>query len=279
VYTLLHNAGVLIFKDTKPKVYAFDASASPSQSAVKESIAITAPCFYSSREQKGEHESSNKIRRSRATGILLTPARVYAVYNTGDCGSRWRIPDEADYRVNVQDHICRKLLYAQYRGRSVDAIMIAESLDVLVNCLLPGKKSKTDLKFLTQTYRHFYFVTNDDNGEAQLKLLCDNTQMSRLKTALSKKFLPPDTKYPIVHDALTEDGNPVLFCCLLDVPRLAKFEAGLRAHEKCGKIVAFDFQENALREYLKDKAEIKVIDFDAVMEWLNQQDRKGRESM
>jgi hypothetical protein len=157
--------------------------------------------------------------------------------------------------------------------------MIGESLKSLLNYFGPEKKTKTGFELLTETYRHFYFITNDGHGDMLMGLLCNAAQMSLLKAALTKKHLPPDIKYPIEHDAITEDGNPVLFCCLLNVPRLVKFKKGMLLHNKSGKVVAFDYQEDALREYLGAEAEIKPIGFEAVMKWLSQQNRKGDGSM
>lgn len=284
VITLMHNAGVRIFTDTKPKVSMPDAFTDLSQTALSQPAfevgsAIIAPCFYQTKGHNGEHEKSKDISSSRAIGTLLTPTHVYTVYNTSGKISRWSASIEVTFRVKVQDYLCRKLLYSQYNGRETEAVMIGESPEILLKYLQPGKKPKTGFELFTETYRHFYFITNDDYGDATLELLCNTTQMSLLKAALKKKFLPSDIKYPIEHDALTEDGNPVLFCCLLNVPRLVKFKTGIRLHNKNGKVVAFDFQSDALREYLGGKVEIKAIDFETVMEWLSQQSRKGVGSM
>ncbi|MCL2047420.1 MAG: hypothetical protein FWG87_01720 [Defluviitaleaceae bacterium] len=280
VYTLMYNANVQIFKDIKPKIYLPTAAADPSQSALSQSaLAVTTPCFYSSREHKMEYERSNAIRGSRAVGALLTSARVYAIYNTGVTESRWRESVETRYRVDVHDYICRKLLYSQYKGGEISGIMLGEKLGLLEKYLLPQAKKETGYKFLTRAYRHFYFITNDSYGEAQLRLLCDNAKMHRLKTTLTKKFLPPNTKYPIEHDALTEDGSPVLFCCLLDVPRLVQFKMGVILHGKRGKVIAFDFQKEMLESYLGADAEVRAINFESIIEWLNQQSHKGDDSM
>jgi hypothetical protein len=85
--------------------------------------------------------------------------------------------------------------------------------------------------------------------------------MSEIKSTLLSKLLPPDNDYPIEHDARTEDGKPVLFCCLLDIPRLTKFREGLLFHNQIGKVVAFDFQEEMLKRYLGDNAEVAILNF------------------
>jgi len=92
--------------------------------------------------------------------------------------------------------------------------------------------------------------------------------MTTLKTAMLKGLLPSDSKYPIEHDALTEDGNPVLFCCLLNIPRLVQFKMGTLLHGKPGKIIAFDFQKDMLGRYLGDGIEFKTLSLEKLMERL-----------
>lgn len=284
VYTMMYNTGIHIFKDTKPKVYLLDASDTYLQ-AIKESPecktplnkgnpsatgnqlpAITSPCFYSSREQKGEDD--NAIRGSRAVGTLLTQTHVYAVYNTGGIESRWRDSVEMRYRADVQDYICRNLFLTQYNGASVRGIMIGKSMEILEKYLVTESKTGTAHNFFTKTYQPFYFITNDNYGDAQLKILCDNTGMTTLNTAMLKGLKPADTKYPIEHDALTEDGNPVLFCCLLNIPRLVQFRTGVQLHGKIGKVIAFDFQQDVLARYLGGMVEFKLLSLEKLMERL-----------
>jgi len=287
-YTLMHNAGIHIYKDTKPQVYLLDASASPSQTALSQTIngssayktlmnkgspttdgnqpVITSPCFYSSREQKGEDD--NAIRGSRAVGTLLTQTHVYAIYNTGGTESRWRESVEMRYKADVHDYICRNLLLSQYKGGPVSGIMIGKTMDILEKYLVADTKTSASHNFFTKTYQPFYFITNDDYGEAQLRLLCDNARMTALKTAMQKGLTPADIKYPIEHDALTEDGNPVLFCCLLNIPRLVQFRAGIQLHGKIGQVIAFDFQQEVLERYLGGMVVFKTLSLEKLMERL-----------
>jgi len=269
VCTLMLGAGVEIFADVKPKVYLPDVSDPPSQPSVtgtdgkfsrSSPPSIAAPCFYTSREQKGQGD--NAIRGSRATGTLLTPTNVYAVYNTGRLQSRWSEKTEQRFKAQTQDYICRKLLSHQYNGAAVSGIMVGADLETLEKYLTAKEKEQTAYHFLTKVFGSFYFITNDIFGETQLKLLCDRDRTAGLKTAMQKGLLPPDTKHPIEHDAITEDGNPVLFCCLLDIPRLIRFRNGAALHDKVGKVIAFDFQLDMLGRYLGNTAEFVGLSFE-----------------
>ena len=260
---------------------------------------IIRPTFYLSREQKGKH--SNAIRGSRAAGTLLTPTCIYAIYNTGSLVSRWTEAIEQRYKAEMQGYICREMLAHQYKGAVVGGIMIGDELGVLERYLMqvigndgggvsaeqqsnqPKQNPKrpkphatpkpprhtNHIRFFTNTYHPFYFITNNQDGESQLKLLCNQNKTITLINTLLRDYNPKDPKYPIEHDALTKDGNPVLFCCLLDIPRLIRFKAGLSLHEKAGVVVAFDFQLEFLGRYLgSDEVEFVKLSLDKVMNWL-----------
>jgi hypothetical protein len=267
VFTLMYNAEIRVFKDTKPPLYALCTHAELSQPS-NESIAITTPCFYSSREQKQDDDKSNAIRGARAAGTLLTPTHVYAIYNTGGVESRWRESVELRYKEDVQDYICRKTLPYQYNGMTVGGIMIGHDLEILERYLVAKTKTSSGHSFLAQSYQPFYFITNDNYGEAQLRLICDSARKAALNTAMQKGLLPMDSKYPIEHDALTKDGNPVLFCCLLNIPRLMKFRTGCILHSKPGMAIAFDFQREMLGRYLGGGIEIKSISLEKLIKRL-----------
>ena len=305
VCTLMHNAEVEIFKDVKPRVYLPDAPTvssqphdkspeggkppkvnnhSPSENPSQPSVAhegvnpgqrsppiISAPCFYTSREQKGQED--NAIRGSRAAGTLLTPEHIYAIYNTGSAVSGWSKNTEQRFKAEVEANISRKLLVSQYEGRAVGGIMIGKDLGTLEKYLAVDEKDKNVYDFLIKVYQPFYYVTNDIHGEAQLKLLCDRDKMAMLRNAMLQRNLPPDKSCPVENDAITADGKPVLFCCHLDFPRLIRFRNSAILHKKAGKVAAFDFQVDMLKNYLKDTAEIVNLNFNNIMARLYQENR------
>ena len=126
VYTLMHNANVHIFQDTKPMIFT------PLQMPFSQTDnVITSPCFYSSREQKGDDDQSNAIKGSRATGALVTPAHLYAVYNTGNTHIGWWEKLEQRYKVAIQSTILRTIGFSQHNNNSVCGIMIGEGLEPL----------------------------------------------------------------------------------------------------------------------------------------------------
>ena len=228
---------------------------------------ISTPCFYTSREQKGQDD--NAIRGSRAAGTLLTPEHIYAIYNTGSAVSGWSKNTEQRFKAEVETNISRKLLVSQYEGRAVGGILIGKDFGTLEKYLSVEEKDKNVYDFLTKVYQPFYYITNDIHGEAQLKLLCNRDKMTMLRTSMLGRYLPPDKSQAVENDAMTKDGRPVLFCCHLDFPRLIRFRAGAILHKKFGKVAAFDFQKDILESYLKGVAEVVCMNLSDVMERLD----------
>jgi len=138
---------------------------------------------------------------------------------------------------------------------------------LLYKYLTAQTKTTAVHSFFEKTYRPFYFITNDDNGDAQLNLLC-SSKMNSLKHSMLNGLCPVDEKHPVEHDAMTEDGNPVLFCCLPDIPRLIKFRIGIHVHGKFGTVIAFDFQKEMLGKYLGNRVEFITLNLEKTMEML-----------
>ena len=73
-YITMGNAGVLLYPDEKPKVFAQTGFGGE---------AVTYPVFYSSREVKELGADATQIRSSRFAGVLLVPTGIFVTYNSG----------------------------------------------------------------------------------------------------------------------------------------------------------------------------------------------------
>ena len=116
---------------------------------------------------------------------------------------------------------------------------------------------------LDGSYPHFYFLTLDHVGEVGAFQLCQPDVQEQLNKILSENLLPPSPAMPIEHDALEQDGSPVLFSYLCDLPRLHRFRCALTLHNQTGSILCFDYQAEALREAFGAQVNITSIDFAA----------------
>ena len=116
---------------------------------------------------------------------------------------------------------------------------------------------------LDGSYPHFYFLTLDHFGEIGAIQLCQPDMQEQLNEILSENLLPPSPAMPIEHDALEQDGSPVLFSYLCDLPRLHRFRCALTLRNLTGSILCFDYQAEALREAFGAQVNITSIDFAA----------------
>ena len=92
--------------------------------------------------------------------------------------------------------------------------------------------------------------------------MCDGAKIKALHDLLSTNLLPQNHTYHIEHDALKKDGTPVLFCCLLNMPKLHRFKTGIAFHKSPGTVIAFDFQQEMLRRYFGDGVEYVSLSFE-----------------
>ena len=81
---------------------------------------------------------------------------------------------------------------------------------------------------------------------------------------MKAKQKPINRNYHIEHDALTEDGMPVLFLVLPNTPRLIQFKRGLDRFGGKGMVIGFDFQKEILGRYLGERVEFMPLDFKKV---------------
>jgi hypothetical protein len=275
----MYNAGVRIFQDSKPKVYF---PAAPSQPTIKSSEKntlplITTPCYYTSREQKLNEGESNKIKGSKAAGILLTTTHVYAIYNTSSVVAEWKCSVEKRYKANNLLYFCGGKFPNKYEESELQGVMVGNGFGSLEKYLPVILSKQTGYQFF-EIFEHFYYITNDVYGEAQLRLLCDHHKMKSFRNAMHTDLLPRNPQRKMEHDALTKDGIPVLFCCLPDIERLCRFKKGIELYNKgskiIGRVIAFDFQVEMLKRFFGDNVEFIKLSFTRFENWLNNLDEQ-----
>ena len=79
---------------------------------------------------------------------------------------------------------------------------------------------------------------------------------------LSQGLLPKDAGLSIEHDALDQNGNPVLFGYFLDIPRINRFHTALQLQERTGILICFDFQKEVLHRFCGGQVEFSTIGFE-----------------
>ena len=171
----MKNAGVLIFRDEKPDVF------SPEWEET-DSLSITVPAFYTSREIKEMGTVFAKIRGARSVGVLLTPADVFVVYDLGNSLMKWEYKSEMRTKALMKTVLCRERLPHQYPPEAVQGLLLADSMEQACDILKENEGRQYFI--LDGNYEHFYFLTNDRKGERLLSLLCSRALTERLTDIL-----------------------------------------------------------------------------------------------
>lgn len=247
----MRNAGVLIFRDEKPDVFSPDW-----EENIR--LSIKAPAFYNSREIKEIGTVFTKIRGARSVGVLLTPTNVFVVYNLGDALMKWEYKSEMRTKALMKTVLCRERLSRQYPPDSVQGLIFGNEMDLAYD-ILKGEGGKQYF-ILDGNYEHFYYLTNDRQGERLLSLLCSKTLTQRLEDILYDGLYESESAN-FECDAVDGNGNPVLLSIFCDLPRIKRFDTALQLQNKNGTLICFDFQRKTLERYCGKQITFQTIDF------------------
>ena len=188
------------------------------------------------------------------TGVLFTEQAIFPIYNMASTFPRWAYNAEIRLKAVLQTEFCRNTQF------TISGIVFGSS-PMQIPAIL---NDMTQNHFLLDgSYPHFYFLTLDHFGEVSAFQLCQPDIQEHLNDILSENLLLPSPTLPIEHDALEQDGSPVLFSYLCDLPRLYRFRCALTLRGRTGSILCFDYQAEALRAVFGAQVNITSIDFAA----------------
>lgn len=252
-YLLMQNAGVSIFRDEKPDLFA------PS---LGKSIRLTKPCFYSSREIKELGIEAIKIRGSRMTGVLLCGSGIYLTYNGDPASARWDYRAEQRTKSFLELILCHNRLSSQFGSGTVSGLLTGPDMEPLVKILSGRDSSERCFFLLDGDCPRFCYATNDHKGEVLVRLLCSPNRTKMLNQVLSKGMRPASNRLPMEHDAVNPQGNPVLFGYTMDMPRICRFCNALELQGRTGTLVCFDYQYQALKDVFSPYLKYQTISFE-----------------
>lgn len=246
------NAGVHIFRDEKPGIFSPEWEENSR-------LSITTPAFYNSREIKEMGTVFAKIRGARSVGAMLTPTDIFVVYNLGNALMKWEYKSEMRTKALMKTVLCRERLPSRYSPDSVQGLLFGNSMDLAYDIL---KETESRQYFILDgNYEHFYYLTNDRQGERLLSLLCSKELTERLEDILCNDLYEIKTAVNFECDAFDAKGEPVLLSFFCDLPRIKRFDTALQLQNKSGTLICFDFQRDALERYCSKKITFQTIDF------------------
>ena len=253
VLIAMHNADVSVLPGQKPDVF------SPTPPSADTWIDQAA--YYSSPEVKEIGPQRDKIRGSRATGVLLTEQDLFAVYNMGSAEMKWEYNSEARLRFLLKIDIGKQRLWGQYTDAEPGAIIFGANMDQMPALMGVGCDRRHKYFALDGGCQHVHYLTNDHHGEVVLRLLSDPATKTMLNDILLEGFTEPQEDWLMPNDAM--DGeDPVLLGYTCDMPRIKQFSDALTLHKRNGLLYCFDFQEDALRKVCGPNVNIQGIDFE-----------------
>ena len=247
VYTSVYKAGIALFRDEKPCPFSAAAHHHSAPAA-----------FYGSREVKEMGVETVKIRGSRMVGVLAAPGGPCLCYNCA--GNIPAFDRQSELRAKVFfQNLARRDGSAQC---NVTGLLFADRTETLDQLLAQAHTRDREYFLFGEGCEPFYFLTNDHHGDALLRLLCDPPLLQAFLAVLRQGFAPPTPGGQIDQDAMTAAGQPVLFACLPDLPRLFRFCSALELYDQQGVLVCFDFQAASLKQGCGDRVSLQLINFD-----------------
>lgn len=247
----MQNADIDIYRDEKPPVFLPE---------MVKNLRITSPAFYNSREIKEYGATFVKIKGARSVGVLLGNEKAFVVYNLGNTLMKWEYKSEMRTKALMKTVLCRERLPEQYSPEDIDGLILADSMETAYSLL--ADEGGKQYFVLDGNYEHFHFITNDRKGEHILKLLYDRDLNEQLQDILMTDLYSGNTGATLENDALDESGNPVLFAYTCDLPRIKRFDTALRLQSKCGTVICFDFQKEALARYCGKQITFQTISYE-----------------
>lgn len=254
VLVTMFNAGAYVFSWEKEAIF--------SPNLVPPVNPVHLPAYYHSREVKELGPQAAKIRGSRSTGVLIADGGIFVVYNTGPSLMKWEYKAEMRLKALLQIELCSRRLSGRFRGAAIQGIVFGSSMDMLYSLMSSTPDLRHNYFILDGNFDGFHFLTSDHRGEVILQLLCSPTQHADLDRILCENLSPKRPGWPVEHDAIDENGTPVLFAYTCDMPRIQRFDTALELQGRVGTLICFDFQEPVLRRICGPRVTIQSIDFE-----------------
>ena len=270
---LMHNSGVRIYSDEKLDLFGGEAPPLADNVFPSQSKLLTEPSFYDSRVYKkriwrktGKESKHQSIMNSKGMGVLLAPEVIYAVYNTGSSMLDWGKVEQR-FKADIELHLCQSYLPQQYSTMGIEGIngiLIGSDIATLEKYLSDSRAATQE--FL-KVYGSLFYITNDSRerledkvGRMQLKFLARPELYEPLLSQLRSNNHPPNANLGMVNDAITQEGRPVLFSIIPNIPRLIKFKEGLFGQERLGCIYCLRPQAGFYRKLFGERVELYDLD-------------------
>ena len=256
VMVTMSMAGITVYPWEKPALFE--------NGQLNRDVSFVPSAYYTAGEIKEIGQEAAKVRGSRATGVLLTYSDDFIIYNTGNVEMEWKYQSE----VRMKTLLTRELEQGRMERRlpvsDLQAIVLAADMTQMLTLTDSLKQSKHNYFVLDGTYKHFYYIPNNSDGEFLLQILCDRDLHAALDNLLTEDLAPGNLQASVENDGYDARGDPVLLAYTCDMPRIKRFDNALALQEKTGTLICFDFQEETMRQICGANISLQTIDTEAL---------------
>ena len=258
VIFMLQSAGIYFLQSHKPNIdneSIDDAVILPEDSGF----------FYTSKEMKNVDEIAKyKVSFTRILGMLSTSSNHYALYNTNQGLMRWNNQGENKAQKMMEDLI-NKSFVSERREYVDSAILFGKNMDVPYKVLTSkrGKKNSRGFEFLSfdNTFPNMYFLTLDDYGLFQLKLLTLDNWSKKLSETLFDKKEISDKSTSFDSDAFNKETNTIKIEFISgNIGKLKRATMAYKFNKGANfEIYALEHQKAFLKKYLPKEFKINIV--------------------
>lgn len=263
VQCMLDDLGILMWPDEKPSL------------SLDEKAARITPndyIFYTSRELKNfDTKQKYKTEFTRILGTLYSPGGIYCLYNTNKGLIKWHKQGEQKAQVLVEDITNMNYDYSFGINPQIsNSVIFGKDQKIILDILSPndGKRDVNGFELLSfdNTYDNIYYITLDEYGIKQLAILLEENWKDKLKKVIfPSDILKNNTNYSTIDcDVFDKDNNNfILMFFDGNIARLRRFkEAIYGVKNRTFQVLCFPWQEEAVKEYMNNMAEITVINYE-----------------
>lgn len=217
------------------------------------------PAYYGAAEFKG---SSDRIKGSRACGLLICGQQIFVVYHSMDRRMKWAKKMERSMRSFAEG-----VLIEQGFIHGTDALMIGSTMDLMPELLESDGGFKGELFQVDDVYERYYYFSMTDVSCVQFRLVTDREAGGRFREFLCQMLKEREEKEYSLYAGYDENGNPVYFCYELELRELMRVRQEME-WKGTGKVVCLDFQADALRTYFGKGVQILTVSSEKVKQYM-----------
>lgn len=217
--------------------------------------------YYGAAEFKG---GSDKVKGSRACGLMVCGGQPYVVYHTMDQRMKWAKKTERSMRQFTE-----RIFWKQGQFAAAEAIMIGNGMEMLREILESDGGPKGNLFQVDDIFEHWYYFSMQEESMVQLCLLTDPGIRRSFYAFLSQSLARKSEKEYALADGYDAQESPVYFCYELELGRLMRIKQETALYRKKGKVLCLDFQAEALHDYFGEEVEILAILSEKVTAYIN----------